>query len=216
MKRAVAAFVALTACTREAPDPPSPAALVGAGRRPVAVVSADLDGDAIEEVAVASTAAAPAGPALPTHDVQVFAARDAEWVEVLDGREAAPPGPATPPVMLAEGAPAGQVVDVLETARIRPGPGAQLVVVVASFGASAGPLELWVIAWDGSSFRTEYYDATERGGRVTVGPDAVELEFGVYRARDPGCCPSRLERRTIGWDEAAGRIGVVDRERVKA
>ena len=216
MKRTLLVVLAIAACTQEAPDPPSVAALVGPGRRPVAMVSADLDADGTEEVAVVSTTAARTGPALPSQDLQVFAVRDGEWSEALDGRRAAPPGSGAPAVMLAEGAPAGQIVEVLEAVPIRPETGAQLVVAVASFGASAGPVELWVISWNGASFRTEYYDATERGGRVTVGPDSVELEFGVYRARDPGCCPSRLERRTIGWHETAGRIGVIDRERMKA
>jgi hypothetical protein len=207
-----AGVLLIGACTSQAPDPPSPAALVGPGRRPVSVVSADLDGDATREVAVVSTVRA--GPELPAQDLQVFALREEEWREVLDGRGPAPPGAGAPPVMLAEeGAFAAQTIDVLETVRIRPGRGAQLVVAVASFGASAGPLELWVISWDGASFRTEYYDATERGGRVTVGPQTIDLEFGVYRARDPGCCPSRIERHTIGWDEGAGRVGVLERRR---
>jgi hypothetical protein len=82
------------------------------------------------------------------------------------------------------------------------------VVGVLSIGATAGPLEVWVISMSDGAFRTEFYDKTERGGRVTVERQALVLEYGVYEPGDPGCCPSGLARERVAWDESLDRIAV--------
>jgi hypothetical protein len=202
-------------CGSGVPVPPPARELVGPEEEPFIVRSADLDGDGIEEVAIASapTQADPSGFVV-THRLRIFAERDGSWVEAVDGARGAPPGADAPRVMLGELGGASQTIDLLEVADVRPGGGKELVVAVATFGASAGPVALWIISGGRGRFRTEYYDVTERGGRASVNGRTVAFEFGVYRRRDPGCCPSRIERQTIGWDDAMGRVTVLDRERV--
>ena len=149
----------------------------------------------------------------------MFTQRNGDWRRVLDGTAAAPPG--------GEGAPAaildpsggefavGQRLDVVELVDFRSDGTPELVVAVANAGASGGPLQVWILSLGEAGFRTDYYTETARGGRLEVEGDEVTLELGVYRPRDPGCCPSRVERRTIGFDPATGEIGVVARERVR-
>jgi hypothetical protein len=193
----------------EAAAPPSTASLVQPGTTPLVTRRADLDGDGQVEVAVASVAHGQEGGVIPLHRLEVFDYRDGHWVLVLDASQEAPPGDETAPETIllppAPGAP-GQIVEVLEVVDFAGDEVPELVTGVLTVGATAGPLELWVISMEDDTFRTDFYEQTERGGRVIVDDRAVVLEFGVYRAGDPGCCPSDLARERIRWDEAAGRI----------
>ena len=158
---------------------------------------------------------------LPQAALEVFAHRGGTWRRVLDGAAPAPPGAegAGPTIVGPPGSDVaiGQRVDVLEVVDFRADGTPEIVVGVANAGASGGPLEVWVIAYLGEEgFRTEFYETTSRGGELEVEGRTLTLEFGVYRRRDPGCCPSRIERQTIGFDEGAGEITVLSRERERA
>jgi hypothetical protein len=110
----------------------------------------------------------------------------------------------------------GQVVDVLELVDLAHDGALELVAAISNVGATAGPLELWIVSMGTDrSLRTEYYMRTDRGGKVAVADKRVLIEFGVYRKGDPGCCPSSFEVRTIGYDPEADAIGVLDRERTR-
>ncbi len=189
--------------------PPAPASLVQPGTTPLVTRRADLDGDGQVEVAVSSVAHGQEGGVIPLHRLEVFDHRDGHWVLVLDASREAPPGaeavPETILVPPGPGAP-GQIVEVLEVVDFAGDDVPELVAGVLTVGATAGPLEVWVISMDDDAFRTEFYEKTERGGRVIVDDRALVLEFGVYRPGDPGCCPSELARERIRWDEGAGRI----------
>jgi hypothetical protein len=111
-----------------------------------------------------------------------------------------------------EGFASQQTVEVLELVDFAGDASVEIVAAVSNVGATAGPLEVWIISMDGQP-RTEYYLRTERGGRVGVQDDRVTLEFGVYRRKDPGCCPSIVETRTVGHDPASGAIVTLQRER---
>jgi hypothetical protein len=190
--------------------PPSSASLVQPGTRPLTTRQADLDGDGQVEVAVSSVAPAEEGAAIPVARLEVFTYRNDRWVLALDASAEAPRG--------AEGAPAtilasplasgpGQIVELLDAVDFAGDDVPELVVGVLSFGATAGPLELWVIAMDDDgAFRTELYDKTQRGGRVIVDGRSLILEQGVYEPGDPGCCPSSVARERIAWDETRGRV----------
>jgi hypothetical protein len=187
--------------------PPPAASLVQPGTTPLVTRRADLDGDGQVELAVSSVAHGQEGGVIPVHRLEVFDHRDGHWILVLDASQEAPAG-ATPDTILLPpepGAP-GQIVQVLEVVDFAGDDVPELVAGVLTVGATAGPLELWVISMDDDTFRTEFYEKTERGGQVIVDDRAVVLEFGVYRAGDPGCCPSDLARERIRWDQNAGRI----------
>ena len=217
MRRAAALLLASTCVAGGSdPAPPSSESLVRPGARPVISRSGDLDGDGGPELVVASVSEAPNSFGLPTPYLEVFDHRDGEWRRVFDATAQAPPGDGTPAVMLQpaeEGFASAQSVTVLELVDFAGDGSSEIVVAVSNVGATAGPLELWIVSMHGEP-RTEYYVRTERGGNVGVGGERVTLEFGVYRRKDPGCCPSVLERRTIGHDGDA--IVTLERERTRA
>ena len=183
------------------------------GARPILSRSGDLDGDRGPELVVASVSEAPSTFGLPTPYLEVFGYREGEWRRLFDATGNAPPGEGTPGVMLqraGEGFASGQSIDVLDLVDFAGDGSSEIVIAISNAGATAGPLELWIVSMDGEP-RTEYYARTERGGSVRVEGERVTLEFGVYRRKDPGCCPSILERRTIGHDGEG--IVTLDRER---
>jgi hypothetical protein len=221
---AAAVTVAAVACTTEVgdgsgPPPPQPAPerLVRAGAIAVDVVSEDLDADGVEEVAVSSVSGRPGELGIAIPYLEVFDVREARWIRVFDATGAAPPGAGSPAEMLA-GADGfvGQSVQALEVVDFAGDVRPELVVGIASFGATAGPVELWIVSMTATGdLVTEFYRSTERGGEIAVVGDRIRLEYGVYRSRDPGCCPSLRAVETIGWDPAAGSIDVLTRRRTE-
>jgi hypothetical protein len=181
--------------------------------RPTAVRTGDLDGDGVVEVVAASVTPSE-GVGLP--HLELFARRDGAWVRVFDARRGAPPGrPGTPRRMLGpETGFVAQSVPVLELVDFARDGRPDVVAAIASAGATAGPLELWILSMrEDGSLGTAFYEATARGGRVAVSADRVSFEVPLYRKRDPGCCPSFIEHQTIGLDRATGRIAVLRRSR---
>ncbi len=186
------------------------------GARPVETRTGDLDGDRVPEIIIASVSESSNTFGLPTPYLEVFGRRDGEWRKVFDATESALDGEGTPDVMLqptTEGFASPQTVEVLELVDFQHDSTEEIVVAVSNVGATSGPMELWIISMEDQEPLAEYYARTERGGNVGVGNSRVTLEFGVYRKKDPGCCPSILELRTIGYDPASGRILTLDLER---
>jgi hypothetical protein len=196
---------------------PTARELVREGAQPSIVRRGDLDGDGVPELVMASVAETPSEFGLPAPYLEVFAHREGEWRRVFDATGHAPPGEGTPPAMLEpadEEFAVGQSVDVLEVADLAHDGASEVVVAILNVGATAGPLELWIVGMSpAGDLLTEYYMRTERGGKVAVSGDRVAIEFGVYRRKDPGCCPSSFEVRTIGYDPQEGAIRVLERER---
>jgi hypothetical protein len=213
----VAALTATTlACQAEVggPSPPPPAPppdrLVRPGATPVETVAGDLDGDGVEEVMISSASVAADDLGIATPYLEVFDVRDGRWARVFDATGSAPPGGGAPPHMLAAAGAGvvGQSVQALEVVDFAGDGQPEMVVGIANFGATAGPLELWIVSMgDGGGLATELYRATARGGEVRVEGDLLRFAYGVYRVRDPGCCPSQRAVETIGWD--GERIAVI-------
>lgn len=198
------------------PPPPSPEDLVRDGYRPVIVRSADLDGDGVAEIAVASVSEAVDELGLAAPALEVFDVRNDRWVRVFDAGAGAPPGSGVPPVMLVppDGSFVSQSVDTLETVDFAGDGSPELVAGILNFGATAGPLEVWVLTVGAAGgLATEFYEASARDGGLEVRGDRLRFEFGVYRKRDPGCCPSRIAVQTIGWNARSGRVEVLDETR---
>jgi hypothetical protein len=215
--RRAAALLLATACVGGGGDaaPPPAESLVRPGSRPLETKTGDLDGDGAPELVVASVSDVTGTFGLPTPYLEVFAQRDGEWRRTFDATGNAPPGVGAPDVMLhpmTEDFANPQTIQELELVDFAGDGSAEIVAAIANQGATSGPLELWVISMDDES-RTEYYVRTERGGSIRVEGEGVTLEFGVYRRKDPGCCPSILETRTIGHDPASGAIVTMERER---
>jgi hypothetical protein len=205
-------------CAKGPLRPPAAEALVRPGTRPTVVRTGNIDSDPAREVVVASVSEPAGGTGIPAPYLEVFDHRGGRWRRVFDAHASAPPGPpGTPPRMLEgdEGFVA-QSVHLVELVDFRGDRGAEIVVAIASSGATAGPVELWILAaTNAPGLRTEFYEGTARGGEVTLEGDRIRFAFPVYRPDDPGCCPSRLETQSIGYDRASDRIGILERERAK-
>jgi hypothetical protein len=187
------------------------------GAEPVTTRYSDLDGDGLEEVVISSVSKTPNEFGLPTPYLEVFAYRDDGWGRVFDATGHAPPGRGAPEHMLERvetDLAVAQSVQVLELVDFAGDGNPEIVVAIASAGATAGPLELWVVSMrsDGS-LATEFYQSTARGGLLDVIGDTLRFEFRVYLRRDPGCCPSLIETQTIGFDPSTGRIEALERTR---
>jgi hypothetical protein len=211
----VALSVLAWGCRGTAPPPP-PSDLVREGARPTAVRTGNIDGDVEKEAVVASVSAASGETGIPRPYLEVFDLQDGEWRRVFDAHGPAPPGSrGAPPRMLEEGEGfVAQSVHLVELVDFEGDRMAEIVVGLASAGATAGPLELWILtAGSHGGLRTDFYEGTERGGQVIVEGDRLRFEFPVYRPGDPGCCPSRFETQTIGHDRTSGRIGILARDR---
>jgi hypothetical protein len=205
------------ACAEASGAQPPVASLVRDGARPTIVRLGDLDGGGGPEVVVASIAEDVGG--LGTPYLEIFRGRGDAWPRVFDATGSAPPGPpGTPTEMLAAGSGfVAQSVHVLELVDFRADGTPEVVAAIASAGATAGPVELWILSMDqAGGLRTEFYEGTERGGEVAVYGGRLTFRFPVYRAGDPGCCPSRIETQKIGHDPTTGEIVVLARERKRA
>jgi hypothetical protein len=180
---------------------------------PVETLYGDLDGDGIEEIVLQAVSREPApGTLVPQPFLDVFALRDGEVVNVLDATGPAPPGADRSEPMIQTGDLAGaQQVDFLEVVAFREGEPPSLVAGVLVLGATAGPLSVWVVSMEDGGFVTEFFQATTRGGLLSVDARTLLLTTGRYRPTDPGCCPSRIEHQRIGADPATGEIGVLSR-----
>lgn len=175
----------------------------------------DLDGDGVEEVATSSVSVATGELGIATPYLEVFDVRGGRWIRVFDATGSAPPGGGAPPHMLAaaDGF-VGQSVQALEMVDFAADGRPELVVGIANFGASAGPLELWVVSMaDGGGLTTQLYRASARGGEIVVQGDRLRFEYGRYRRQDPGCCPSIRAVETIGWNPETGAIEVLSLRR---
>lgn len=219
MRRVAALLLLAAACSNGTAEPPPPEELVRDGARPAVVRRGDLDGDGVVELVVGSMSQEPSAFGIPTPYLEVFAVREDEWTRVFDASGHAPPGGGAPGSMLEpadEEVAVGQAIELLELVDLAGDGTSELVAAISNLGATAGPLELWIVSMGpGAALSTEYYASTERGGKVAVTGDRVAMELGVYRKDDPGCCPSLLEVRYIGHDPERGVIRVLERERTR-
>jgi hypothetical protein len=176
----------------------------------------DLDGDGVEEIVLVSRSTT-ATDGLPRPFLDVYAWTGAAFQNVLDATEGAPVGEPEAPLLMLGGEIGGinQVVQFVDLIDFFVDGTPQLVVGILNVGASAGPLEIWVIsgvpgAEGAASFQTEFYEATTRGGELTREADRLLLDTGAYAPNDPGCCPSRIEHQVIGLLEGES-IGILER-----
>jgi hypothetical protein len=201
-------------------DLPPSEELVRQGARPLTTRYGDLDGDGLQEIVIASVSEEVPETGLPTPYLEVFDHRDGDWVRVFDGTGHAPPGAdGTPETMLQPAGQefVGQSISVLDVVDFEGDRTPEVVAAVTNAGATAGPLDLWIVSMtpDGR-LQTEFFETTSRGGRVDIAGSRLFFEYGVYRPDDPGCCPSLIQFETIGFDRAAGRIRVVESSRIPA
>lgn len=180
------------------------------------VRKADLDADGVLEVVVASRSKLFTHFEFPAQYLDVYAHRDGSWRRVFDATRQTPAGVGDVDGML--DMPAvdriSRLVDSLHVVDLDGDGASEVVAGVLTVGAGPGPLELWVASMEREGgLRADYYARTTRGGEVAVEDGRVLFEFPVYRPNDPGCCPSSVERRVIGFDDGTGQVTVLERER---
>jgi hypothetical protein len=199
--------------------PPQVRSLLRQGTVATLSRTADLDGDGVPEVVLASRSTMFAQFQLPAQYLDVYAHRRGSWQRILDGTAQAPPGSGTPARMLDTPGPelVSRLVDSIQVLDLAKDGAPEVAVGILTAGAGEGPLELWILSMaEDGGLRTEYFVRTTRGGQVVPNGDRIILEFGVYRPQDAACCPSRIERQVIGYDEATGSIGLLERTRRKS
>jgi hypothetical protein len=86
----------------------------------------------------------------------------------------------------------------------------ELAVGVLNLGAGPGPLDVWVLGFDGDEPTAELWEETQQGGVLVAAGDTLRLQAPDYGPSDPACCPSRIEHQTIGLDPATGTVGVLE------
>jgi hypothetical protein len=198
-------------------DPPPPVGtLLRPGTQATLILREDLNGDGVDEVALAARARDAPEFGFPDQFLDVYRVEDGSWQRVLDGTGEAPGGGGGPGRMLDPPRRDfnSRLVDGVEAVDFANDGSKELVVSVLTAGAGEGPLEVWVLSLEGDTFRTQLYRRTTRGGELVAKDDRAILTFGVYRPSDPGCCPSTLVREVIGFDEEAERVKVLGRRTV--
>ena len=172
----------------------------------------DMNGVAPEEIAVHSQdTKTPEGSTVPRSYIDVFAYDPgrSRWVKVFDAGSY--PARAADPVLRAPEQFVSQSVQFMEFVDFARDSRPELVLGVQSFGASLGPLDLWVLSWNGEAFSTDVKVATGRGGTPRVSDNRVVLEAPEYKPDDPGCCPSGTATQVIGYDAGARRVRVLSK-----
>jgi hypothetical protein len=200
------------------PDPRAveTATLLRPGTSEKEVLYGEMNGVAPEEIVVLSEAEQGEGAQAPQPYLDAFAWNPPtdEWVKVFEATSFENPGGESPGPVITEDEFIGQLVEPPFGFVDFDGDETQeLVVPVLTFGASSGPLQVWIFSWLSEAFTVDFYFATERGGLLTVGDDGASLvlESGEYGPDDPGCCPSTIATRIIAFDEASDRIEVVQK-----
>lgn len=181
--------------------------LLRPGTAAAKVLYGDLDGAPPEEIVVLSAATA-GGPGPAQNYLDVFAFRGEEWRSIFDATRFAP-APGEPPILaLAQGPEdVHEVVSFLELVDFAGDGVPEVVLAVQTFGASTGPLVVWVLSGEGAALDPVFREDTTSGGLLFVEGSTVRLETGEYRPDDPHCCPSQVKTEVIGVKD--GEIGVV-------
>jgi hypothetical protein len=197
----------------EVPDPRQVpvGTLLRPAATPDAVLYGDLNGVSPEEIVVLSSAPGDNPDfSIPYLDAFAWNPGDERWVKVLDATGYEDSRTGRGPILAAtEGV--SQAIPFLQLIDFARDEVPELVIGVQTFGASLGPLELWVLSWPGEAFSTEFTRSTQRGGHVSFESNRITLEAGLYAPSDPGCCPSQIETVVIGWDPQQEQIVVLER-----
>ncbi|HEX2148973.1 MAG TPA: hypothetical protein VHI31_02190 [Actinomycetota bacterium] len=183
------------------------------GTSRVAVVYGEMNGVAPEEIVVHSRSNQPGpGGVSPQEYVDAYSWNPgtAAWTKVFDAATYADMPNAGGRVLEPGEGFSQAIVEPFTMVDFAADGTSELVLTVANSGASAGAVAVWVFSWQSESFTTEFTEATERGGAVTLNPDrTLTLEAGEYAPNDPGCCPSGIRTVTIGYNRNTRRIGVL-------
>lgn len=208
------------AVTTEAPVPddasrlPTPqakdtdiATLLRPGTKRERVSFLEMDGRSPQEIAVVS--AEHGGGAFSQRYLDVYSWRDGKWRRIFDATRYVPPTTKDSVIPFGDpGAVGGRQVNFLRGVDFYSDGSEELVAAVTAYGASSGPMELFVFSKVGSRMRTDFTHETDRGGTVTRRGDAVQLVTGEYLPTDAMCCPSFEMTALIG--AAGGEIRYLD------
>lgn len=178
------------------------------GTREVRRVGGDLNGDGTDEVVVQSESTTEDEFGRSQPYVDAYAREGEGWTRILDAQTYEIDGG---PILVEEDF-ISQGVSLLDFIDFARDDTPELVVAIANFGASAGPIDLTVLSWDTGPMTTEFTFSTERGGEVSVREGLqIVAESGIYDEDDAGCCPSKQGRWIIGYDEESKTIGIVEK-----
>jgi len=201
---------AIRESTNPVPDPVPDArskrigSLLRAGTLKTDVLYGDMDGEAPEEIVLAS-ADDPDDPFSQRY-IHVFAWSGSKWKKIFDASRFVAPGDDAPLLGISRGDPGGSDIPFLRLIDFHSDGSDELVAAVQPFGASPGPLELHVLTQEEARLKSAYREMTTRGGTVSQIGATIELTTGSYTPADALCCPSFETTKTIGAKKGDIRV----------
>ncbi|MGI8519721.1 MAG: serine/threonine protein kinase [Actinomycetota bacterium] len=202
---------AIRESTNPVPDPVPDArskrigSLLRAGTSKTDVLYGDMDGEAPEEIVLAS-AEDPDDP-FSQRFIDVFAWSGSKWKKIFDASRFVASGDDVPLLGISRGDPGGNDIPFLRLIDFHSDGSEELVAAVQSFGASPGPLELHVLTQQGTRLKSAHREVTTRGGTVSQIGATIELTTGSYTPADVAlCCPSFETTKTIGAKKGDIRV----------
>jgi serine/threonine protein kinase len=181
----------------------------------VQVEYGDLDGDGIEEIVLLSQAKNARTPGKSAQFLDVFAYTGKKFDDIFDATGSAPPGAVAAPPEIIAPSDRGFESDAVVFMRLvdfQQDDTPEIVAGVMSFGAGNGPLDVWVLSMQqGVGLHTDFFEGTTNGGDLFVTGAKLHLKTGVFKGRDPLCCPSEEEHQVIGYSPVRDRIEVLSR-----
>ncbi len=178
--------------------------LLRAGSSKTDVLYGDMDGEAPEEIVLAS-AEDPDDPFSQRY-IDVFAWSGSKWKKIFDASRFVAPGDDVPLLGISRGDPGGSDIPFLRLIDFHTEGSDELVAAVQPFGASPGPLELHVLTQEEARLKSAYREMTTRGGTVSQIGATIELTTGSYTPADALCCPSFETTKTIGAKKGDIRV----------
>lgn len=213
--RPAAAEAEPTEAREEDPTPsPPPVArsvdldsLLRPGTEQEKVAYLQMDGKGPQEIAQVS--AEHKGDVFAQRYLDIYSWNGTKWRRVFDATRYRPP--AADDTVLPFGDPGGlggRSVDFLRGIDFHGDDSHELAIGISTYGASSGPMEIFVLSKVGNRVRTEFTEVTERGGKLSKDGKTLVLATGEYLPSDAMCCPSFMKRTVIG--AAGGELRYLD------
>jgi hypothetical protein len=175
------------------------------------VLYSDLNGDGVKEIILSSHAKARTaiGGLQPFLDVWSFTGQ--QFQRVFDATIFTPGVKGAPDALISSSQDvASQEVSWLDVVDFEDDGAPELVAGITGFGASVGPMDVWVLSMGGNGFRAEFWEETTQDGTLTRSGRTEKLDTPFFGPNDPLCCPSKTEHQVIGFNNADGKIEVLE------
>jgi hypothetical protein len=167
---------------------------------------ADMNGIGPEEVVVIAARTSPGAFEIAQPYVDIYSYSEGDWQRVFDSSTFVQPGEMDPLIPESEVGAENQFMAFRKLVDLDGDGAKELVLAKEWFGASGGPLSLWIVQLDGRETQVPFSEETTRGGTVDVVDDKIILKTGSYLNGDP-CVGPRTWRPRKSERKATGHSG---------